>query len=125
MMSMCGNLKNNLPEPHFLHKPDFLFPNNFGDSAIVNFPCQNSFLDASTFYHLHNILDVNLSLHSTEGTYFIKYALNISFVIFGNVEGQHYFFSSSSLYDSSDQEDVSEVFFFFLSWLSLSLYSFI
>ena len=43
--------------PHSLH-PDIPC-----DSATVDFPCENSFLDVSTFDRSQDTLDVNLSLH--------------------------------------------------------------
>lgn len=72
-----------------LSAPHLIFSDIFGDSAIVNFLCENSFLDASTSDHSQGTLDVSLSLHSREDTYFLVNPLNISSVISGNAESEY------------------------------------
>lgn len=64
-------MKDDLP----LSAPHLLFPGMFGDSAIVDFPCEKTFLSASTFDHSQNTPDVSLSLHSGEDTFVLRIQL--------------------------------------------------
>ena len=91
-----------------LFAPHLLFPKIFGDFDIVDFPCENTFSDASTSDHSHNTLDVSLSLHSKDDTSMFANTLNISSAISKNVEGEHSCFSSTPLYNSSDHEDANK-----------------
>jgi len=82
--------------PSTPHPP---FPYIFGDSAIIIFPHENSFLDALTSDHSQNTSAISLSLHSEENKSFLENSLNISSVISRNVEGEHSYLSSTPLYD--------------------------
>ena len=109
MMSMCGNLKKNtVKDELLLSTTHLLFPDIFCDSTISDFPCENSPRGISTSDHLQNTPDVSLSLHFGEDTSLFGNPFNISFIIFGKEEGEHSCFSSTPLYDSSDNEDVDE-----------------
>jgi len=85
-----------------------IFCDTFGDSAIVNFPCENSFLDESTSYHSHNTPDVSFPLQSGEDKSLFANPFTISSIITKNVEGEHSCFSSTPLHYSSDHEDADE-----------------
>jgi len=52
------------------------------DSAIVDFPCEYSFLDVSTSDRSQEMLDVSMSLHCGEDTSSSKIFSNLSSVIF-------------------------------------------
>lgn len=92
-----------------LFAPYTLFPDIFGDSAISDFPCVNPYPDASTSDHLQNTPDVIPSFNIGEEKSFIDNPLEISSNFSRNAEGEHYYFSSSPLYDSSYHEDVNEL----------------
>ena len=91
-----------------LATPHPLFPNIFGDYVIVDFPYENIVLGASTSDHSQNTPDVSPSLHSREDASVFANPFSISSVFFENVDGEHFCFSSTPLYDSSDHEDTDE-----------------
>lgn len=65
------------------------------DSATFDFPYENSSLDVATFDHSQDTLNVSLSLHYKEDTYFFENPFNLSSVISGNAESEHPCFSST------------------------------
>lgn len=83
-------------------------PNIPCDSATVDFPCENSFLDVSTSNHSQDTLDVILSLHCGEDTSSFENMSNLSSVISKNTEGEHPCFLSTPLHDSSNHDDVDK-----------------
>ncbi len=85
--------------PHPLH-PDIPC-----DYATIDFPYENSFMDASTSDHSQDNSDVSLSLQCGEETSSSENPFNLSFIFLENTKGQHICFSSTPLLDSSNHED--------------------
>jgi len=85
--------------------PPSLFPDIFDDSGIPDFPCVNPSMDACTSDHSQNTADVSPLVDSGEDKSFIENSIDFSSSFSGNVEGEHSFFSSTPLYDSSNHED--------------------
>lgn len=61
--------------------PHLLYPDIPCDSATIDFPCENSFLDVSTSDHSKDTSDVSLSLHCGEDTSSSEIFSNLSFFI--------------------------------------------
>ena len=80
--------------PHPLH-PDI--PSDF---STADFPCENSFPNASTSDHSQDTSDVSLPLQCGEDTYSLENSSNLSSVFLENIEAEHLFFSSTPLPDS-------------------------
>lgn len=88
-----------------LSTPSLLYPNIFCDSSIFYSPCENIFMNVSTFDHSQNAWDVSLSFDYGEDKSFFPDPLDLSYFISGNSEGE-FFFSLTPLCDSLDHEDV-------------------
>ena len=91
-----------------LATPHPLYPDIPCDSTTTDFPYENSFPDVSTSDHSQDRSDVNLSLHCREDTPSCQNLSNLSSIISENTEGEHPYFSSTPLHDSSNHEDTDE-----------------
>ena len=98
---MKDDLLRSMPPP--------LFPDISGDSVISDFPYVNPSMDASTFDHSQNTPNVNPSFDSGEKKSFIENPLDFPSIFFGNAKGEHSCFSSTPLFDLSNDEDVDEL----------------
>lgn len=99
--------KSLLATPHPLH-PDIPC-----DSSTIDFPCENSFLGASTSNHSQDTLDVSLSLQCREDTSSSEHSSILSSIFLENTEGEHLCFSSTPLPDSTNHDNVNEHLEFF------------
>ena len=85
-----------------------LHPNIPCDSATADFPYENPFPDVSTSNHSQDTSDVSLSLQCGEDTSSSENPLNLSFIFLENTEGEHLYFSSTPLPNSSNHEDADK-----------------
>lgn len=91
-----------------LSTPPLNFLDIFDDFGMSDFPCVNPSMNASTFDHSQNTPYVSQSFYSGEEKYFLKNPIDHSSTFSTNTEGEHSYFSSTPLYDSSNHEDVKK-----------------
>lgn len=89
-----------------VHPP--LFHDIFGDSAIPDFSHVSSSTDGPIVDHSQNTLDDSPSFDNAEDKSFIEHPLDSSSSFSRNTEGEHSFFPSTPLCDSSNHEDADK-----------------
>ena len=78
------------------------------DYSTFDFPYENSFPNVSTSACSHDTSDFSLSLQHGEDTSSSENMSHFSYIIYENVEGEHPYFSSTPLHNSSNHKDAKE-----------------
>jgi len=90
-------------------KPPPFFPDIFGEPAIPDFACVSPSTDEPIVDRLLDTLDVGPSFDNEGDKFFIENPLDLSCAFSRSTEGEFVLFSSTTLFDSSDHEDIDEI----------------